>query len=346
MAEIYTEKPTYEMLEERIKVLESSVALIDTLKEEIKEKNLFLEMLFDAIPNPIFYKDRDCVYQNCNDAFTKIILGIPKEEIIGKSLYDLPEYIPKELADIYYQKDQELFNNPGSQCYETKVLCSDGVTRYYNFYKATFTSENGEVLGIIGIMLDISHHREILSQLDEKNKRLNELSITDGLTQVYNRRYFQEVFENKIDSLYKEEKYFAFMMIDIDYFKEYNDTFGHYSGDKALISVAEAIKKHFSEEEYYSFRLGGEEFAVLYNFRDTKSAIQHAKKFVHIVESLKIEAGKGHDFPFLTISSGLYLLKSIPYDKLLLTHIYNKVDSLLYRAKNEGRNRLLYKVIE
>ena len=340
------EKPTYEMLEERIKFLESSVSLIDSLKDEIKEKNLFLEMLFDAIPNPIFYKDRDCVYQNCNDAFTKIILGIPKEEIIGKSLYDLPDYIPKELADIYYEKDQELFNNPGSQCYETKVLCSDGITRYYNFYKATFLSEKQEVLGIIGIMLDISHHKETLTLLDEKNKTLNELSITDGLTHVYNRRHFQDIFEEKIDQLCNEQNYFAFMMIDIDYFKEYNDAFGHLTGDKTLELVAQTTKKYFSEEESYVFRLGGEEFGILYHFTDENEAIKNAEAFVKVVEALNIDAACTETSPYVTVSSGIYLLKSIPYDKLLLTHIYNEVDTLLYLAKEQGRNRLLYKVID
>ena len=161
-------KPTYEMLEQKIKFLESSVALINSLKNEIKFNNFFLEMLFDSSPNPIFYKNKEGVYQNCNDAFSKIILGMPKEEIIGKTLYDFPDLISKELADFYTKKDQELFSSPGSQSYEGKVQCSDGITRYYDFYKATFMSDTQEVLGVIGVIHDISDYKETLDELDKK----------------------------------------------------------------------------------------------------------------------------------------------------------------------------------
>ena len=91
-------KPTYEMLEEKMKLLESSATLMGSLQEQVKLNSSFLEMLFHTIPNPIFYKDRDGIYQNCNDAFSKTILGIPREEIIGKSLYEFPKLIPRELA--------------------------------------------------------------------------------------------------------------------------------------------------------------------------------------------------------------------------------------------------------
>lgn len=79
------------------------------LEKEVKFNDSFLKKLFDIIPSPMFYKDKNGVYQHCNDAFSKLILGISKEEIIGKTLYDLTHVIPKENADIYYEKDRELF---------------------------------------------------------------------------------------------------------------------------------------------------------------------------------------------------------------------------------------------
>lgn len=171
------EKPTYEMLEQKIKLLEASVALMESLKDEIRLNSSFLEMLFDAIPNPIFYKDKDGVYINCNDAFSKIILGIPKEEIIGKSLYEFPEQIPRKLADLYHEKDNELLIHPGTQYYESKVKCSDNVVRYYNFYKATFMSDSGEALGIIGVMLDISDYKKAQARLQVDVTKEKELQL-------------------------------------------------------------------------------------------------------------------------------------------------------------------------
>lgn len=70
-----------------------------------------MKKLFDTIPNPIFYKSKDGVYEQCNNAFSKTILGVPKEKIIGKTLYDLKEYIPKKYADIYYKRCRAFFKS-------------------------------------------------------------------------------------------------------------------------------------------------------------------------------------------------------------------------------------------
>ena len=190
------------MLEQKIKSLENNIKCNDS----------FLEMLFDTIPNPVFYKDKSGVYKHCNEAFSKTILGIQQKDIIGKTLYEFPELIPKKNADIYYSRDKELFDSPGTQYYEAKVKCSDSIERYYNFYKATHLSQSNDVLGIVGVMLDISSYKNTQIELEEKNTILNELSITDPLTDLYNRRYFDEILEKKILMLNAKRQKFAFMI--------------------------------------------------------------------------------------------------------------------------------------
>ena len=133
----------YVVLEEKIKKLENS-SILNSLKQDIKINEIFFKKLFDTIPNPIFYKDINGVYQHCNDAFSKTILGIAKEEIIGKTLCDLEEVIPKEYAEIYHEKDQELFLAVKEQFYEAKVKCADEEIRSYQFYKSTFVVD-GEI---------------------------------------------------------------------------------------------------------------------------------------------------------------------------------------------------------
>ena len=93
----------------------------------------FLQSLMDTIPSPIFYKDAEGVYLGCNSAF-ETMLGRARQEIVGRSVYDLS---PRELADIYFQKDAELFARPGVQVYEASVRFSDGTTREVIFNKAT-----------------------------------------------------------------------------------------------------------------------------------------------------------------------------------------------------------------
>ena len=161
-------KPSYEELEEKIKRLENS-SFVESLKQDIKINEIFLKKLFDTIPNPIFYKDINGVYQHCNDAFSKTILGIAKEEIIGKTLCDLEEVIPKEYAEIYHEKDQELFLAVKEQFYEAKVKCADEEIRSYQFYKSTFVVD-GEILGLVGVMLDVGDYKKTLNEKKKKNK--------------------------------------------------------------------------------------------------------------------------------------------------------------------------------
>lgn len=158
-------KPHLDLLEEKIALLESKLSLFETLEGDPKINNIPLKALFDIIPVPLFYKDVNCIYQQCNIPFAENILGLKMDEIIGKSVFDFESAIPKFNADIYYKQDNELFDAGGQQSYETKVFCADGVEREYLFYKSVFMIKNIKV-GIIGIMLDISRYENMKKELD------------------------------------------------------------------------------------------------------------------------------------------------------------------------------------
>lgn len=186
------EKPTYEELERRIEDLEAELerregvagdgAATSPLTEMMNQLR-FQKTLFDTIPSPIFYKDKGGVYLGCNKAFSALILGLPQEKIIGCTLYDLPELIPKDLADIYCEQDQALFENPGLQVYEAKVKCSDGQTREYVFYKSTYSDHGGNVAGILGLMLDVTEKNEIQLKLQESQEKYRSMmeSMSDAV---------------------------------------------------------------------------------------------------------------------------------------------------------------------
>lgn len=143
----------------------------------------FIKTLFDTIPNPVFYKNTEGIYLGCNSSFANLILGIEPDQIIGCSLYDLPEQIPKKLADIYRKQDLALFANPGLQVYETKVKCSDGEIREFIFYKTTYHDTKGEVAGLLGLMLDVTEKNAIqlaLKESEEKYRSMME-SMTDAV---------------------------------------------------------------------------------------------------------------------------------------------------------------------
>jgi len=172
-------KPSYEELEDKVDQLEKKLALVETIGAECFSNGLFLQTLLDTIPSPIFYKDKDGIYQNCNDAFSKMILGIPKEKIINKSLFDLPDLIPHELAKVYYEKDRHLFDNPGTQIYQGAVKCSDEEIRVFSFYKATVEDDESNVVGLVGVMLDVTELENKKTELSESNSQLESFSFTD-----------------------------------------------------------------------------------------------------------------------------------------------------------------------
>jgi PAS domain S-box-containing protein len=132
-------------------------------EEEIKKIMLFQQVLMDAVPSPIFYKDADCVYIGGNKAFERY-LGRSPEQFIGKTVNDI---VPGDLAEKYDKADRELLNHPGVQTYETSVVYADGTRHDVVFNKATFTNAEGKVAGLIGVILDITERKQAEKQLQD-----------------------------------------------------------------------------------------------------------------------------------------------------------------------------------
>ena len=131
----------------------------------------FLQDMVDAIPHPVFYKDRDAIYRWCNRAFEEYV-GEAKESIVGKTVFGVQ---PKEVADTYYLMDRELFANPGTQSYETVVQSSSGAKREVVITKASYKEADGSVAGLIGVMVDITGQRqaeEALRRSEEKYRSI------------------------------------------------------------------------------------------------------------------------------------------------------------------------------
>lgn len=329
-------KPTYEELEAKITEIESENEELNRqlLHKQSLDKKFILRLL-DTIPNPVFYKDCNGIYQNCNDAFSKMILGIPKEMIIGKTLFDLPDVIPHKLAVIYHEKDKDLYLSSGTQTYEGSVKCADNIMRSFLFYKATVENDSNEVIGIVGVMLDVTELKDQQTKLDEKNKLLEKLSYTDPLTGVFNRRKFDEVFVTSLKSAKRYKRLISFIIVDVDNFKLYNDTYGHHEGDVVLKRISDVILSRLGRPDDYMFRLGGEEFGLLYHSSDEEKSLEFANKIREDVENLNITHKNNSYFGKITISLGLTIIKN---KNDTPDFIYEEADKLLYKAKNAGRN--------
>jgi diguanylate cyclase (GGDEF)-like protein len=171
------------------------------------------------------------------------------------------------------------------------------------------------------------------NELLEKNViKLRELSTTDPLTNISNRRHFFDVSENILNLSRRENINISLLMIDIDFFKKLNDAYGHQFGDIVLIKTAESIKNITRSCDVFS-RMGGEEFALLLYGTPRKNALKLAEKICKTIEKTTIDNGVNRTN--ITVSIGVSEINKV-IDTIPL--LYKDADEKLYLAKESGRN--------
>ncbi|MDD3920855.1 MAG: GGDEF domain-containing protein [Eubacteriales bacterium] len=163
---------------------------------------------------------------------------------------------------------------------------------------------------------------------------------TDGLTQIYNRKAGTARMESLLTLCKRMEHNVAVFFIDIDHFKNYNDTYGHLKGDEALSAVSECVQATFSRETDVVCRIGGEEFAVMACISHTEDAVHLAQQLSERVAALHIKTGDGAAFMYTSVSIGLALFGGHAYaaNEETVTSFINAADEQLYHAKRNGRN--------
>lgn len=176
--------------------------------------------------------------------------------------------------------------------------------------------------------------------LKDVNKQLQELSITDQLTSLYNRRHFENIFDLEMKRARREKKYFSVILFDIDYFKLLNDMYGHAYGDEALKKIGKCLKETCKRPSDFAFRVGGEEFAIVFNCYKSDACYNLALKLQENINNLKIESKGSKISDYMTVSIGLVSI--IPTDEDDLESVMKTVDKRLYIAKESGRNQIIH----
>lgn len=171
-----------------------------------------------------------------------------------------------------------------------------------------------------------------------KSDWLEELSMVDGLTHIPNRRYFDEMYEKKYKEVVRDTKTLAVLMIDVDYFKRYNDHYGHGKGDECLIKIAGALKNTLKRPTDIVARYGGEEFVVLLQDIDKIGAINVAESLIKAVSDLGLVHEYSSASDHVTISAGMVFKAA--EENLCQEELLKQADDALYRAKESGRNKL------
>jgi diguanylate cyclase (GGDEF)-like protein len=206
---------------------------------------------------------------------------------------------------------------------------------------------DGKPSKMIIIVRDISQRKQAEKQIQslihelEVERDLAQLnSLTDSLTNLANRRYFDEVFNNEFSRVQRTGDYLSLIMIDVDHFKKYNDLYGHLAGDDCLRQIGLILMDIVSRTSDTVARFGGEEFIVVLPKTDSQGANALAERIRKSVEALAIQHRHSEIIEHVTISLGVVTVKteemSNPEEVLLL------VDKAMYQAKQNGRNKVVF----
>ncbi|HZF70678.1 sensor domain-containing diguanylate cyclase [Sulfuricurvum sp.] len=295
------------------------------LAKKIKIKSKQLQGYLDIIDNYVITSQTD-IYGTityASEAFCQIS-GYTKEELIGENHRiirhpDMPSELFRELwATISSGK---IWHG------EIKNRKSDGGD-YWVDTTITPNIEEGEITGYTAVRHDITDQ-----------KLIEEMAITDSMTGLYNRRFYAKIIDDELDRVKRHHSSLALMMLDVDNFKLYNDSYGHHAGDTVLSKIANVLKFYTSRCGEFAFRLGGEEFGVIVSDMNEEKYRALAEHIRTSVEKLAIVHEKNDAAPYVSVSIGIALY----YPDSLMTsdELYKEADTQLYRAKENGRNQVV-----
>jgi len=306
------EKKNYEQ-ELKQKIKEATKQLENTNKE-LRETKEYLEQLLNTSVDGIFILTPDFQVSYANQGALNI-LEISEKEILTENLSAFLSGSTEETKYI----DQLLSKKGRIQNYETELIRKNKTQVPVNISFSPFKKDFRQIHSILAIFKDITTQKKLESQLTE-------MSIKDGLTDLYNQRYFYERLESEIERAKRQRYSLSLLLFDVDQFKTYNDCYGHLKGDKVLKTVGQIVRQCTREHVDMGFRYGGDEFTVILPETDEAQALLVADRIRVSFASKK--------FDNLTLSIGV-----ISYKEKFSTRAFIRfADNCMYDAKHSGGN--------
>lgn len=309
---------------------------IDRNISNLGERVLQLETIYDTTPVALCMLDLDGRLVMSNKAMNGL-LNISPEEATHSHFRRL-------MPDVWHQfQDDFILAESGVDIPGREIIWRD---RCYDTQPVALYNASNRVVGLSVTWVDITARREAEQKLASANQVLQQYAQRDHLTGLYNRRYMDECLLNEINQAVVDGFPLSVCLADIDYFKRYNDNYGHQSGDNCLRAVAKALVASRRRPEDNVSRYGGEEFLVILPRTDRGDALAEAEHLRENINALKlphVASPTGN----LTISIGvatLYACESLPPDTplhMIASGLIHQADTALYAAKNRGRNQVV-----
>jgi diguanylate cyclase (GGDEF)-like protein/PAS domain S-box-containing protein len=300
------------------------------LVEALRRSEEKYRTLFEDSRDAIAITDRDGTFQDVNKAMLDLF-GYKKEQMMVRKFQDL--YVEPSAAA---QFRHEIEKQGSLRDHEAKLLKKGGKAMHCHLIATQKRSEDGTVTGYQGIVRDITAQKEMEEALRESERKYRELSITDDLTGLFNQRHFYNQLRVEIDRIQRYEHPLALLLLDVDSFKIYNDTYGHLDGDKVLAKLGEVIRKSIRKTDS-GYRYGGEEFTVFLTETQGRDAVVAA-------ERLRKKFAEEVFFPVplepvsVTVSIGIANYR----EGEEIASFVKRADQSMYKAKSQGKNCVFF----
>jgi len=292
---------------------------IKKLKEQLREcqenSKKQLELLEKVVSTAKLNNEGEIL--DVSSAYEKLT-GFSKKEIIG-SKANMPNGIEKLLEDV----TQDIIEG------ELEQRTKDGHESWVKSVLVPMHDENGIKIGSMNVIFDITD-----------KKRFERMSIKDSLTNLYNRRHFDDILSREILRAKRDKKILAFTILDIDNFKKYNDSYGHMAGDAVLQTIGKLLNNSMHRSSDFAFRLGGEEFGLIFSDTNEAHALPFVDKIRSKIQNLNINHSLNGTVKVVTASFGLIIV-NFSLDDVDRNGFYSMADQALYQAKQSGRNRVV-----
>ena len=277
--------------------------------------------LLEHAPLLISTKDLAGTILSANRQF-EVLDGCDIAKLVGSNVFSV---FPPEVASALWRNDQRAATEGCAIHEEETVYHRDKSAHTYATVKFPLYDADGKINGTCAVSTDITATRS--AQLS---------SITDELTGLKNRRYFNLRFMEEQRRAHRDGRTLTLLLADLDCFKQYNDQYGHPRGDALLTAVACAIGDTFGRPGDLAFRIGGDEFACLFSTGSEQESIDLAERLRRHMAELQLPHLHNRPYGHVTLSMGLFFVP--PASELSLAFAYEQADQALYRAKHGGRN--------
>lgn len=295
-----------------------------------------LVQTFNSSADGMWVIDDSFTIHRVNDALLQF-LAMEKEAVIGQKCYDLlhgsickTQKCPMPLVKRGKKR---------LEC-DMEVYTADPNHPQAFILTATpFLGIDAKMIGIVESLKDISTRKKAEADLQNANLELKRIAAVDGLTQIANRRSFDQLLRQEWKRMFREKQPLGLILSDIDYFKDFNDTYGHLMGDDCLRTVAQTIENCLRRPGDRVARYGGEEFAVILPNTDREGAEYIANTIRDTVGRLMIPHASSAVAEHVTISLGV--AAAVPSTAMDVDAFIKKADAALYSAKEKGRNQVI-----